>query len=267
MAILANYHTHTSRCMHAEGSEESYIQTALAHGYQVLGFSDHTPWPFPEYESYCRMTLAQLPEYVATIRELQQKYADKMHIYLGLEAEYAPDYMDWLRDAKKEYQLDYLIFGNHFYHSEESGIYFGKKDPSPELIEAYVEHTIKAMESGLYTYMAHPDVFLDRAPAVDAHAEKAMHQICQAAVRYHMPLEYNMLGESRRILEKREENGFCGYTTPAFWKIAAQYPIQAIVGCDAHKADSLAANVRHRQIQQELRDKGMQVLDTLPGLD
>ncbi len=266
MAVLANYHTHTPRCMHATGSEETYVQTAIAQGYQVLGFSDHTPWPFPEYESYCRMTVDQLPEYVAAVRELQQKYAGDIKIYLGLEAEYAPAYMDWLRDAKKEFGLDYLIFGNHFCNSEESGIYFGKEDPEP-LIDAYVEHAIKAMESGLYNYMAHPDLFLNRASQMSEKAEKALRQICEAAVKYNMPLEYNMLGESRRIQEKRAENGLCGYTYPGFWKIAAEYPIRAIVGCDAHNPTELCCVPRQTAVRSELRSMGIQVLDTLPGLD
>lgn len=41
--MLTNYHTHTTRCGHAEGTEEEYILTALRCGFKVLGFSDHAP--------------------------------------------------------------------------------------------------------------------------------------------------------------------------------------------------------------------------------
>ena len=41
--MYANYHTHTVRCNHARGSEREYIETAIARGMQVLGFSDHVP--------------------------------------------------------------------------------------------------------------------------------------------------------------------------------------------------------------------------------
>ncbi len=266
MSILANYHTHTPRCMHATGSEESYVETAISQGYKILGFSDHTPWPFPEYESYCRMTAAQLPEYVETVRDLQKRYANNIKIHLGLEAEYAPDYMDWLHDVKKEFQLDYLIFGNHFYNSEESGIYFGSGDPEP-WIEAYVEHTIKAMESGLFDYMAHPDLFLSSATAVSEKAEKALHQICKAAVKYNIPLEYNLLGESRRLDGIQKGSNLCGYTTPDFWRIAAQYPIHAIIGCDAHQPKEMCRATRQKQVRTELEQMGISVLDTIPGLD
>ncbi len=79
-----------------------------------------------------------------------------------------------------------------------------------------------------------------------------------------MPLEYNLLGESRRIDEKRAEHGLCGYTCPDFWKIALEYPIRVIVGCDAHSPNELCRVPRLQQVQNELRSKGVTVLETLP---
>ena len=57
--MLTNYHTHTTRCGHAEGTEEEYILTALRCGFKVLGFSDHTPWAYatPGFVSRIRMLL------------------------------------------------------------------------------------------------------------------------------------------------------------------------------------------------------------------
>ena len=46
MIMKANYHTHTARCMHAEGTEREYIEQALARRVQTLGFSDHAPQVF-----------------------------------------------------------------------------------------------------------------------------------------------------------------------------------------------------------------------------
>ena len=43
---IANYHTHTSRCGHAGGTDEEYVLAAIEAGWQVLGFSDHMPWPY-----------------------------------------------------------------------------------------------------------------------------------------------------------------------------------------------------------------------------
>ena len=64
--MLTNYHTHTTRCGHAEGTEEEYILTALRCGFKVLGFSDHTPWAYatPGFVSRIRMLPSQLDDYV-----------------------------------------------------------------------------------------------------------------------------------------------------------------------------------------------------------
>ena len=41
--MKANFHTHTTRCGHASGTDEDYVRAALAQGFGVLGFSDHVP--------------------------------------------------------------------------------------------------------------------------------------------------------------------------------------------------------------------------------
>ena len=49
-----NYHTHTTRCMHAIGQDEEYVQAAIKAGIKKLGFSDHTPW---HYDSSFKATM------------------------------------------------------------------------------------------------------------------------------------------------------------------------------------------------------------------
>ena len=45
--MFANYHTHTARCNHASGTEREYVEAAIKSGLKILGFADHTPYPFP----------------------------------------------------------------------------------------------------------------------------------------------------------------------------------------------------------------------------
>ena len=71
--MFANYHTHTTRCHHALGSEREYIEAAIAGGMQVLGFSDHSPQPFPgDYRSGFRMDMTDAPDYFATLAALRE---------------------------------------------------------------------------------------------------------------------------------------------------------------------------------------------------
>ena len=70
--MIANYHTHTPRCNHAQGSEQEYVDAALSAGLKILGFSDHTPYFFPgDYYSTFRMHPEELPGYVSTVNAMQ----------------------------------------------------------------------------------------------------------------------------------------------------------------------------------------------------
>lgn len=261
-SVLANYHTHTPRCQHAVGSEEHYIRTALQAGFTVLGFADHCPWPYRSgFVSNCRMLPRQLPDYLAALRALRSRYDGRLRLYIGLECEYYPAYMDWLTGQLP--QLDYLILGNHFDRTDESGMYFGACT-RPDEIQRYVTLTIAGMESGLYRYLAHPDLFLNHYPVFDKAAANACHALCEAAAALDLPLEYNLLGEARQ--HEPGQHGL-GYTTEQFWAIAAQYPVKAIVGCDAHAPGQLAQPQQVIAAKQALRAKGLAVLDTLPGLE
>lgn len=102
---------------------------------------------------------------------------------------------------------------------------------------------VEALETGLYRYLAHPDLFLNRVTAFDADAEKACRDICAAAARLDIPLEYNMAGLT---LQDRPD-GSLGYTRDEFWRIAAEYPVKAIVGCDAHAPRSWTSSPPSRK--------------------
>ena len=43
--IKVNLHTHTDRCRHAVGSVSDYCLEAQKYGLEILGFSDHGPFP------------------------------------------------------------------------------------------------------------------------------------------------------------------------------------------------------------------------------
>ena len=71
--MIANYHTHTRRCGHAEGEEREYVEQAIAAGVRILGFSDHTPYPFSNgYESRIRMRLSETEDYFKTVTDLKR---------------------------------------------------------------------------------------------------------------------------------------------------------------------------------------------------
>ena len=89
--MLANYHTHTKRCQHAKGEDREYVEAAIQSGFQILGFSDHCPWPFPDgYVSGIRMKPSEIDGYFHSLESLREEYKNDIHIFIGFEAEYDP---------------------------------------------------------------------------------------------------------------------------------------------------------------------------------
>ena len=86
--MFANYHTHTTRCRHAAGTDREYVEAAIKSGLTILGFADHTPLPdramcgmAPEGADFCegiiRLGLASKADL----------FICQMQDYLGLGAE------------------------------------------------------------------------------------------------------------------------------------------------------------------------------------
>jgi len=221
--ILANYHTHTTRCKHAVGTEREYIEAAISAGYKILGFSDHTPQPYPEgFTSRIRMDMSQLGDYTETLVKLRDEYRNDIQILIGYEVEYTRKYFEPLLKELKNYPLDYIIQGQHFVEDEVDGFYVGFKTDSEEKLKAYADFTIEGMKTGLFTYLAHPDLIGYTGP--DDIYNRHMSKVVEASVDLNIPLEVNVLG----LVEGRH------YPCDRFFKMARGYNPKFIIGLDAH---------------------------------
>lgn len=260
-SILANYHTHTYRCQHASGEDREYVEMALQKGYQVLGFSDHSPWPFSSgYNSHIRMHPEQLDDYIGCVRSLQRLYDGQIRIHLGLEAEYFPEYRDWLL-AMRDRGISYFILGQHYADSEEYTPYTGKECVTDEGVLRYAESTVRAIRTGLYAYLAHPDLFMRHRTdeQFNKACEEATDMVCQACLEMHLPIEYNLIG-LRYQLEERSR----GYPSSPFWERARRFGNEVILGVDAHAPSHLdGAEIRSLALER-LHALGYTVIDRLP---
>lgn len=257
----ANYHTHTRRCQHAAGSDEAYVRSAMRNGFEELGFSDHVCWKYDSnYHPTMRMELRDFPGYKKSVRALQKKYAGKISLLLGMEAEYFPRYMDWLLDFAVEQELDYLILGNHFKGSDEYGGYYGYISLAG--LKDYVDDAIAGMKTGMYSYLAHPDLPM-RSPYLSWNEEVAaeFQRLIEAAKELDIPLEYNGLG-----LQETLRTGHYGYPHPEFWKLAAANGNKAIIGMDAHHPDDLDHEI-YDLARRRLEKLGMEIVEELPRVD
>lgn len=224
--LTANYHAHTWRCRHAEGTEREYIEAAIEMGVKTFGFSDHIPFPQGiGYTSRIRMGMEQAEEYVACIRKLAKEYARQIEILVGFEAEYVPDF--YIEQMRMFHRLgcDYLIMGQHFFQSEEFGPYTGTPTVEESRIRQYVDEIIEGMSTGSYRYLAHPDII--NYQGMDSVYEWEITRLCRKMKELHVPLEINLLG----IGEGKY------YPCDRFWRIAGEVGNEVILGLDAHSPE------------------------------
>lgn len=221
--MLANYHTHTVRCNHATGTEREFIESAIKNGFKILGFSDHTPQPYPaHYYSHIRMEMHEVENYTDTLVKLRDEYKDDIQIYIGYEVEYTHKYFDKLIQHLKQFPLDYIIQGQHFIPDEIDGFYAGAMTDDAEKLAAYADMAIEGMHTRLFSYLAHPDLIYYDGP--DDVFQKHMKRVIQAAISLKLPLEVNMLGFT----------GGRNYPSDRFFSLASEMGASFVIGCDAH---------------------------------
>lgn len=227
--MIANYHTHTWRCNHADADENAYVQSALKRGLTTLGFSDHTPYLFPNgYYSTFRMRMEQLTDYTQCIENLQKKYDGQIQIHIGLEAEYYPLPFPELRAILRDSQVTYLLLGQHFNGNEIGEHYNAAPTADDGILKTYCRQIMDGIHTGCFSYVAHPDL-INYQGSSRLYAEQ-MRQLCREAKLCGIPLEFNLLG----LAAGR------AYPHLPFWQIAAEEGNTVVLGCDAHTADSLS---------------------------
>lgn len=234
MIIKYNYHTHTARCGHAKGGDEEYVLRAIQDGYKVLGFSDHVMLP-GIVQKGIRGNYELLEDYVDSINSLREKYKDKLTIYCGFECEYFDKFVPYYKKLLDEKIADYLILGQHFYMNENDEIIscsFRSKDPV-ESLKRYEENLLKGMSSGLFKYVAHPDLFCLLNDEWTEEFEVVAKRICKASLEYDIPLEINL------CRTESEDKSRWKYPREEFWKIAGEYGVRVVIGADAHYPEML----------------------------
>ncbi|MGN0845849.1 MAG: histidinol-phosphatase [Kiritimatiellia bacterium] len=107
--MKANYHTHTTWCDGRE-TPEAMIRAAIARGFDEIGFSSHARLP-DEVEG--NLTPASAVAYAREIRALAAKYAGRIRVLLGVEADYIPGGTTPERARYAHLGLDYLIGSVH----------------------------------------------------------------------------------------------------------------------------------------------------------
>lgn len=228
---MINYHTHTRRCRHAEGTDRAYVEAAIRAGYSEIGFSDHAPMLFPDgYYSGFRMFPQEAEGYVNSILALREEYKSEITIKCGFELEYYPALFRDTLHFLQQYPIDYFILGQHYTKNEyeQDAHYSGSPTADESILEQYISQVLAGLSTGVFSYPAHPDLihFTGDTAVYEAH----MTRFCEEIKNMGYPLELNFLGFQKGR----------NYPNELFWQIAAKVGNDVIIGLDAHTPKSYA---------------------------
>lgn len=245
-----NYHTHNRLCNHAQGGAQDYVLKAIELGMEEIGLTDHGPiltrfMTKEEYLSnlcYRNMNVDEFYDiYLPEVNEAKAKYKDRISVLTGLEIEYIPGEEEFIKSFKKH--LDYLNLGVHYFKDSKGRIVNSYSQIDYTNVLEYAKTVCMGMETGLYTTLVHPDLFMfgykniNGCRRFDDAAIKATHMILDCAKKTGTYLELNVNGLANSIKYHSDE---WLYPYDEFWRIASTYEgLHIIIGIDAHSPEAL----------------------------
>lgn len=250
--MRVNYHTHTPRCGHARGTDAEYIESAIANGIEVLGFSEHCTYLMhPDATTKPHLTQQMLSGYVNEIREVAQQYKSNITVHVGMEAEYYPSTHRELCARLRDVGVEYLLLGQHFLDSPahqrtRNEIY------DPAILEHYCDQVIDGVQTGTFSYVCHPDCILflgDRKLL-----KEQLRRICREAKNCGLPLEINLNGI------RRSQH----YPSLELFELAAEEGNAVILGEDAHFPERFADRTAEQKALELIRQYNLSLVETIP---
>lgn len=257
-----NYHTHTYRSGHSEYcSDEEILKASKQKGITKLGFSEHIPNPsliLPD-ENH-RMLFSEVDDYINSINKMKNANPD-MTILSGFEAEFDPMRESYLGEMREK--VDYMILGQHFVPRGLMNI-TGTNNPNYPI--EYANMISKAIDSGIFDIVAHPDIFMQFRDTMTSEENKSLFDensliasqiICEKAKDMGIPLEINLNGAFDSQLHS---NDSLKYPSKTFWKVASEIDgLQVLQGIDAHTLrciqDVDKSAMKVSDITEMMRDK------------
>lgn len=242
----ANWHTHNFRCRHALGDFIDYAIAAREAGISVLGISDHCPTP-DDRDCGVRMRLAELQGYIDGFRAMRDAVPGvKMH--LGVELEHYGDIFPGYAESLLAAGIEYIAGATHFFCLPDGTLISSwnevPADDQPLHALAYGDFVAGMIESGLYAFIAHPDLMGCFCDHWLPECEEATHKIARAARNCGIPLEINTSGYNKPWkTDTWTDATRPQYPWEPFWEVVGEEGAAVLVNSDAHRPDLLMQHI------------------------
>lgn len=231
------FHIHTYICKHSSNHLDEIISYALKHNYKTLYFTEHPPITVKCPYQVRRASYEDIAQLKKDIDRANKKYKNRLKIYFGYEVEYNKANRWYIKKLAKDPYCQFFVFGNHFY-----GDLFKIQMPLPlvmnvtktkQQLKEFDENNKAAMSSGLMSWVAHPEIFLNSYQKWDKTAKAVCNNIIKWAKQYKLPLAFNVNFKSYK--DKSPWHYPCKY----FWQLVSKTNIPVIIEADAHDMHTL----------------------------
>ncbi len=160
-------HTHTARCGHAGGSDDAYVEAAIARGCGAIAVTDHVPFywlPRERHDPGLAMAPEELPRYVDAVLSLAERYRGRIEVLLGVEADYIPGREESLARLLESHPFDVVLGSVHWLDDwlldAPSSVerYRRGQAEVDRIWDRYAELLIGAAGCGLFDVLSHLDL-------------------------------------------------------------------------------------------------------------
>jgi histidinol-phosphatase (PHP family) len=196
------------------------------------------------------MCCDELDVFDRELNDMIAKYESAIRIRKGLECEYYPQLPNYYGELRDRLGYEIFLLGQHT-SFDRSLDYFGITRPQD--IRQYADDVCRGLETGFFTFLAHPDVPIFSYHNPDRPFLDAMARIFALCEELDIPVEINANGRSRDR----------GYPCRAVWELARDYKLRVLVCADAHHVrDLICRGVT--QCEKMARELNLNLITLLP---
>lgn len=250
---LIDYHMHTGVTVDSKMMEIQACEQAVRMGIPEIAFTNHVMLNHPGYW----MSKQDFILHWQQIQHCQQRYP-QLTIRLGIEMDYYPGREIEIAATLREYEnlighpFDIVLGAVH----EMKGIFFSSREYAPSLFSGrdlpavyleYFDLAARAVRSGLYDVLAHPDLVKkythDITPALDFETYRlGAERLVEALLDMNVGIDLNMKGMKLKVGEQFPSRQFLQlYLSRA--KARGSEPILTL-GSDAHAAPDVGSYIQ-----------------------
>lgn len=235
--IFKDYHVHLENGSYTIDWIKKFIEEGAKRGIVEIGFSEHAHRFVQARDLYAsvgfrgRWTAGEAVENIEEYIDIVEKAKNLgLPVKLGIEMDYIPEYESEIREFLCNYPFDYVLGAVHWIGD------FGFDNPEllnewdfRDIDETYLEYfdiLLKAIESGMFDCIAHPDVIKVFGHRAARDMSRMYELVADAIKRAGICAEVSTAGLRKIVGEM--------YPSPHMMEYFEAYNVPVMINSDAH---------------------------------